>query len=154
MATAIETQDLRPGDLVDIKYEIRTDNRVQLGLAVHSIKQALASDERFNYQGSREVTASELATGAQVRWLIVTVEVRKTLRQEQMETKTQEAGFWIPLVAIVALMTTAVFAWGHAVKYVSATKRELGYPPAEVGALGWGAIAAVALVVLFILSRG
>jgi hypothetical protein len=120
MAQAIEIpiDMLQPGDLVDVEYLVKSSNETLVGLAVHSIKQTLAADERFNYSGSRWEERTDLDSGIVYRYLIVTVEVRKTARQEALPP-TQQANLLIPVIILIGLVTTAVIAYSAALAYRS-----------------------------------
>jgi hypothetical protein len=113
---------LYPGDLVDLTYEITSTNETLVALAVHDLKQTLYADARFDYQGSREITASNVETQQPVRFLIITLLVRKTLRQEHVPIQEANLGP-VALVAIVALAAAAVIAYSGAVVYRSVQVR-------------------------------
>ena len=99
---------LRPGDMVDVIFKIVGNNETLLGLAIHSIKQTVAADERFDYQsGWRESRVDEM--GITDEYLIVRVMVRKKPRQGYDQPRVQEAGMELGLV--LGLMSGAVIAY-------------------------------------------
>lgn len=76
MANAIPSDEvLYPGDLVDVEYEIVGGNSFLTALAVHRVKEDLATDDRFHYQGSQEVERDDQGDGVRHRYLIITVQV-------------------------------------------------------------------------------
>ncbi len=165
----IPEDQLQPGDLVELKYEITSANETIVGMAIHDIKSALAQDPRFDYQGSREVTASNLATGQPVRWLFITVSVRRTLREGRPEI--QQANWLVPIVVLVGLVAAAIVAYSgsvvyktYAIKRIAMADIPEGSKTTALKALGRGSLglaagsslvmAGVVIAVLWVLSRG
>lgn len=101
---------LEPGDILMIQYIVAT-NPVEAKLAVHEIKQALANDARFNYQGS-EIVTETYADNSELKLLNIYVQVRKTPKQQkQAEQATpQEANMF--LVIAIAAGTVIAFIKG------------------------------------------
>jgi hypothetical protein len=118
MATLrLDNVQLKPGDIVMVQYELTGANETLTGLAVHQIKQTLANDARFNYQGS-EVGEAQDADENTLSVLNIYVQVRKTPRQERVEV--QQAGVGIEIVigvvALVALISGAIIAHSGQIK--------------------------------------
>lgn len=127
MATSVQIPDdqLQPGDLVDVEYEIMPGAApAAVAAAIHDVKAQLAHDRRFVYQGSQEFETQETETGALYKAIIITVMVAdpsKRTGSNPPPAETQQAGFWIPVTVIVALVTSAVIAWRASVVYVGYT---------------------------------
>lgn len=81
-----EDVQLTPGDLLDVTF-LETGTPDDVRAAVHDVKQALAKDSRFNYQGSREELRDDET------YLIVTVQVRATPKVPMVAVPA-EGGTW------------------------------------------------------------
>lgn len=119
MATVpVEDQYLHSGDMIDLEYQIQGKNETLIALAVHSVKQSIASDPRLDYQSGRREYRTDLETGINYEYLIVRVIVRDYPRGEP-PPDMQTAGIWVRIVAIVAMASAAVIAYSGAVVYRS-----------------------------------
>lgn len=116
----IDTNVLKSGDMIDLEYQIVGSNETMIALAVHSVKQSIASDSRLDYQSGRREYRTDLETGIVYEFLIVTVIVRRYPRGER-EPDIQLAGLWVPIAIIVAAASAAVIAYSTAVVYRSYT---------------------------------
>lgn len=123
MATKLQIPDdvLIPGDLVDVYYQIKPGAPQGLvTTAIHEIKKSLASDSRFHYQGSKIEDRTNLEDNSVTPYLIVTLQVAdpsKVTGNKPLATQPQQAGLWIPIVVLIALVTAAVVAYSVAVVY-------------------------------------
>lgn len=126
--TKIPDDMLQPGDLVDVRYAIVSDNQTLVDLAIHEIKKQLAADPRFDYQGSRTEQGFD-ADQVPQNDLIITVQVRKYLRGQRPETQEAIIGV-IAISTAIALLAAAVAYYAHAIKFVSANKRAIAENPA------------------------
>jgi hypothetical protein len=127
MAQTVNIPDdmLAAGDLVAVEFEIRPGaNATGLDLAIHQVKQDLAQDPRFDYQGSDIVTRVDKSglTGSvrEVEYLIVYVQVRRSLRGARPQTQEAAIGV-IALASLAAICVAAVVAWGAYLNYRTAT---------------------------------
>jgi len=118
MATQIPDDMLRSGDLVDVFYEIKPGaNPTLVSMAISQVKNDLWADKRFDYQGSRITEEFDPETREPFELLTVTIMVRKYPRGERPER--YEAGIFVPIVALVAMLTAAVVAFSVAIIYRS-----------------------------------
>jgi len=112
--TKIPDNMLAPGDILEVTYDVVSDNDTLVGLAIHSIKSSLAADARFNYQGSRWDEGFD-ADQVPYRRLIISVQVRKSLREER--TPTQLAGIGVAgmvlIGSLLAILAGAVVNSGY-----------------------------------------
>lgn len=135
MAQQLDIPDdmLAPGDLVDAYYQIRPGTSQYLvDAAIGDIKQALASDRRFHYQGSRIETLLEEDDGQVYEYLIVTLQVadpskvtgsNPVVYDPALEQVTggrlgapQRAGL-VGIIVLAALLAAAVVAASGSVIY-------------------------------------
>ncbi|MDI6447874.1 hypothetical protein [Anaerobaca lacustris] len=145
----IDTNVLKSGDMIDLEYQIVGSNETMIALAVKAIKDTVHSDPRLDYQsGWREYrwewSGGSVGSGSLVRveYLIVQAIVRRYPRGEpEPEREIQEAGIWIPLTLIVAMLAAAVAAYPAAIIYrsyvIHRTVKDPGIPEeTKVAALG------------------
>ena len=66
---------LVPGDLVHISYRIVTTNQTRMAWAIADVKEKVASDPRWHYQGSEIEERLDPATGESARFLNITVQI-------------------------------------------------------------------------------
>ncbi len=70
-----EDVELQPGELWDLIYEVRDSVQFIEDLAIAKVKEDLAKDPRWHYQGSRWQTEEDDTFGTTSRFLIITVQV-------------------------------------------------------------------------------
>lgn len=80
--TDVSVEGILPGQTVRIDFEILKEDPVQIGMAISSIKKAIYSDDRFDYQGSKIQTVGDVELKRDVRLL----SIYATLRKERRET--------------------------------------------------------------------
>jgi hypothetical protein len=105
---------LEPGDILMVQHMLIGGNAAQTALAIHQIKQTLANDSRFNYQGS-EIVKETYSDNSELELLNIYVQMRKTPREQKQETQVgtipQEANaLWVivvPVSLILGLMYAA-----------------------------------------------
>jgi hypothetical protein len=105
---------LEPGDILMVQHILIGGNAAQTDLAIHRIKQTLANDSRFNYQGS-EIVTETYSDNSELELLNIYVQIRKTPREQKQETQVetipQEANvLWmivVPVSLILGLMQAA-----------------------------------------------
>jgi hypothetical protein len=168
MPQAVQIADdlLRPGDLVDVNYEIAGGNATLVAMAVSNVKRTLAADKRFHYQGSVEFESSENETGTPQRFITFTVQVADPAKVGDRATasKPQEAGL-VSVLTLLAVIAGAIAAVGlsYAIVHASTTVRAiamsnqtdavkvaalgaLSKPPFGIGTLVIGGILAAVLL--------
>jgi len=98
----IDSDVVLPGDMIDLVYQVVGGNETMIALAVHSIKQNIAEDQRFDYQSGHREYRTDLETGKVHEYLIVRVILRRTMKDNRRPI--QQAS----IVGIVAIAGAAV----------------------------------------------
>jgi hypothetical protein len=114
----LDNDKLYPGDIIRFDFEILSDNQVLIGLAVKSVKDRIAADDRLDYQGSAERTVGDLELKRDVRMLSIYAQVRRYRRGDRPELQLAIA--WVPLSIVVAAVAGALVYYGS-------TLRDLGH---------------------------
>jgi len=109
---------LRPGDLLAMEYQITGGNETLIALAVHSVKQSVASNPMVDYQSGKREYRTDLETGIVYEYLVIKVICRKTAKGSRNEIQQAAIG------GIVAMAAAAVVAYSAAVVYRSYVKLE------------------------------
>lgn len=96
---------LVPGDTVRFDFEILPQtNQAQLDLAIAEIKKAVATDDRFDYQGSKIQTVGDLELQRDVTLLSIFATVRQTTRATRQPIEyVQLTGFQATVMASVVM---------------------------------------------------
>ena len=118
----IPTDLLVPGDTVRLEFEILTTDQGQVDQMIHQLKQDLANDPRFDYQGSQLSTVGDLKLKRDVKLLSVFVTVRKSMRE------SREPIEYASLSMLEAYAMAAAEVWWQAVDYLG--------PKIEKGVIG------------------
>lgn len=104
---------MEPGDILMIQHMLIGGNATQTDLAVHQIKQTLANDARFNYQGS-EIVKEVYSDNSELELLNIYVQVRKTPREQKQEsqggTMPQEANVLAGIAVAVGTLLAIIYA--------------------------------------------
>jgi len=140
----VEDTQLRPGDIVMLQFELVGANQTLTDLAIHQIKQTVANDKRFNYQGS-EIGEGPDEEGNTLRVLNVYVQVRKTPKQEQAEPQLAGVGLTavVSIGVLIGLVCAAIIAHSgqviyrtHSINKIAASNMPIPVKIATLNALG------------------
>ncbi len=102
---------LETGDIVMHEFDLRVSTQGQMDLGIHSIKQSLANDKRFNYQGSEVVWIKD-DDGRDVRVLRVYVQVAKG-KQPTFAAGIAPIVIVVGLVILTGLLAGATMSVSH-----------------------------------------
>jgi len=112
MADVRIPDSILPGETVRIDFEVINDNQAQQDLVIHSLKQAIWADPRFDYQGSKIITVGSLALGRDIKQLSIYATLRKTPRE------SREPITYASLSTFEAYVKASVIVWGQTVRYI------------------------------------
>jgi len=98
-------EQLVPGETVRFDFEILPKaNQAKVDLAISEIKKAVATDDRFDYQGSKVQTVGDVELQRDVQLLSIYATVRKTRREARGPIEyVQLTGFQATVVASVVV---------------------------------------------------
>jgi len=113
----IDSDILRPGDLVEIVYWIRARQETLIALAVHNIKQTVAADQRFDYQSGKREYRTDLETGITYEYLVVQVILRSERKGDRIPIQQANA------LTIAMPCAAAVAGFAALAYYTYATKQ-------------------------------
>jgi len=129
----IQDVELQPGDFVDVEYEIRDTVNFLEAAAISSVKQELAKDPRFHYQGSEIQERVDLGVGFTWRYLVITVQVADPSKispppegwvpmgtGERLEAGVGKVSVLIALIATALVGSTAVIYKTYTVRGIQA----------------------------------
>jgi hypothetical protein len=115
MADVRVPDSILPGEIIRIDYRILSANEVAVNELVHSIKQAIASDPRFDYQSSRQITVGDLELGRDIQMLSIYAKLREKEKQSRAPIT------YVSMSNFEAYIKAAGIVWSEKVAYVKAT---------------------------------
>jgi len=122
----IDSDILRPGDLVEIVYLVKARQETLIALAVHNIKQTVAADQRFDYQSGKREYRTDLETGITYEYLVVQVILRSERKGDRIPIQEAHAGTLVAGLIGVAAAYAAVIAYHtYATKHVATRKLDV-----------------------------
>lgn len=154
MATNIDITNpdlLVPGDTVRFDFRILTTDENQIAQVVSTIKDAVATDDRFDYQGSKIDTYGDMKLGRDVQLLSIWATVRRELRNRSGPIT------YVTLSDFEAYLKASIFVFWGTAEYMQAVVQRVAKIAGEVADLiqkiiDWlpfAAVGAVAYVFFF-----
>jgi len=107
---------LESGDVVRYVWQLIGANQKVIDLAIHDIKQTLANDARFNYQGSEILWITD-QSGFDYPHLAVYIQVRKGKTIAQPALAASLAPLVAVVIIVVALSTATAFVSCAVISY-------------------------------------
>ncbi len=107
-----------PGDTIEIQFRILDQDPAKIDAAIHSLKQAVWADPRFDYQGSKVVDVSDVNLRQPIKLLLIFVTVRQTPRN------SREPIHYVTMSSFEAYMKAAAIVFPETLAYIGAKVRE------------------------------
>lgn len=141
----IDSDIVRPGDILRFEYEIITDNATIANAAIKRVKDNVWSHPMLNYQGSKVYSVGDMERKRDVKILHVYASVREF--EKNTRVKVQEAGLYHYGVIAAGLIAGLAVAM-----VVKAVIKETGVTTQRMAAAfedTWKGVAVLLLLVLW-----
>jgi len=114
MADVRIPDSILPGETVRIDYEVLIDSQAQVDQVIHSLKQAIWADPRFNYEGSEVKDVYNEDLKRSIRQLSIYATLRATQRESHLPIS------YASLSTFAAYVKASGIVWAEKVAWVKA----------------------------------